>query len=116
MTTDHVSSENGYSIASSTEDRGLESLSYQTKNYKTGICCFSTKHAAIRRKGRDLLVGIRIICSNGETCILTDYYYSEIELLLNMKYLKNCLLDVKQQSLTASLNHLYFSFISRFCR
>jgi hypothetical protein len=55
MTIDHVSSENGYSIASSTEDRGLESLSYQTKNYKTGICCFSAKHAAIRRKGRDLL-------------------------------------------------------------
>ena len=55
MTTDHVSCENGYSIASSTEDHGFESLSYQTKNYKTGICCFSAKHAALRRKGRDLL-------------------------------------------------------------
>ena len=53
MTIDHVSSENGYSIASSTEDRGLESLSYQTKNYKTGICCFSAKHMSLRSKSKD---------------------------------------------------------------
>jgi hypothetical protein len=27
----------------------------QTKDYKIGICCFSTKHAALRRKGKDWL-------------------------------------------------------------
>ena len=28
----------------------------QTKYYKIGICCFSAKHAALRRKGKDWLV------------------------------------------------------------
>jgi len=27
----------------------------QTKNYKIGICCFSTKHTALRSKSRDWL-------------------------------------------------------------
>ena len=27
----------------------------QTKNYDIGICCFSAKHAALRRKGKDWL-------------------------------------------------------------
>jgi len=30
--------------------------SSQTKDYKIGICCFSTKHAALRRKSKDWLV------------------------------------------------------------
>jgi hypothetical protein len=42
-------------LASSVVDRGLEPLSGQTKDYKIGICCFSAKHAALRRKSR--LVG-----------------------------------------------------------
>ena len=25
----------------------------QTKEYKNGICCFSAKHAALRRKNKD---------------------------------------------------------------
>ena len=35
-------------VASSVVDRGLESMSSQTKDYKIGICCFfSPKHAAL---------------------------------------------------------------------
>jgi len=30
--------------------RGFEPLSGQNKDYKIGMCCFSTKHAAIRRE------------------------------------------------------------------
>ena len=30
-----------------------ERRSGQTKDYKIGICCFSAKHAAIRRKSKD---------------------------------------------------------------
>ena len=30
-------------------DRGFEPRSCQTKEYKIGICCFSPKHAALRR-------------------------------------------------------------------
>ena len=40
-------------LASSAVDRGFESLSDQTKDYKIGICCFSAKHAALRRKNKD---------------------------------------------------------------
>ena len=33
----------------------FESRSVQTKNYKIGICYFSAKHAALRRKSKDWL-------------------------------------------------------------
>ena len=34
-------------------DRGFEPRSGQTKDYKIGICCFSAKHAALRRKSKE---------------------------------------------------------------
>jgi hypothetical protein len=37
-------------VASSAVDRGFESRLGQTKDYKIGICCFSTKHAALMSK------------------------------------------------------------------
>ena len=40
-------------FASSVVDRGFESCSGQTKDYKIGICCFSAKHTALRRKSKD---------------------------------------------------------------
>ena len=42
-------------LAWSTVDRGFEPQSGQTKDYKIGICCFSAKHAALRRKSKDWL-------------------------------------------------------------
>jgi hypothetical protein len=36
-------------------DRGFESRSGQNKDYKIGMCCFSVKHAALRRKSKDRL-------------------------------------------------------------
>ena len=42
-------------LASSSVDRGFEPRSGQTKDYKIGICCFSVKHAALRRKSKDWL-------------------------------------------------------------
>ena len=42
-------------LALSAVDRGFESQSGQTKDYKIGICCFSTKHAALKRKSKDWL-------------------------------------------------------------
>ena len=42
-------------LASSVIDRGFEPWSGQTKDYKVGICCFSAKHAALRRKSKDWL-------------------------------------------------------------
>ena len=40
-------------LTSSAVDRGFEPLSGQTKDHKIGICCFSAKHAALRRKSKD---------------------------------------------------------------
>jgi len=42
-------------VASSVVDHGFESRSDQSKDYIIGICCFSTKHAAIKRKSKDWL-------------------------------------------------------------
>jgi hypothetical protein len=42
-------------LASSAVDRGCVSQLGQTKDYKIGICCFSAKHAALRRKSKDWL-------------------------------------------------------------
>ena len=42
-------------LASSTVDRGFKPQSGQTKDYKIGICCFSAKNAALRRKSKDWL-------------------------------------------------------------
>jgi hypothetical protein len=40
---------------SSAVDRGFEPRSGQTKDYNIGICCFSAKHATLRRKSKDWL-------------------------------------------------------------
>ena len=42
-------------LASSAVDRLVEPRSGQTKDYEIGICCFSAKHAALRRKSKDQL-------------------------------------------------------------
>ena len=44
-------------LTSSAVDRGFEPRSGQTKDYKIGICCFTSKHAALRRKIKDWLAG-----------------------------------------------------------
>ena len=40
-------------FASSVVDWGCEPQLGQTKDYKIGICCFSAKHAALRKKRKD---------------------------------------------------------------
>jgi hypothetical protein len=42
-------------LASSAVDRRFEPRSGQTKDYEIGICCYSAKHAALRRKSKDWL-------------------------------------------------------------
>ena len=42
-------------LTSSALGRGFEPRSGQTKDYEIGICCFSAKHTALRRKSRDWL-------------------------------------------------------------
>ena len=42
-------------LASSAVNHGFKPRSGQTNEYKIGICCFSAKHAALRRKSKDWL-------------------------------------------------------------
>ena len=42
-------------LSLSVVDRGFEPRSAQIKDYEIGICCFSTKYAALRRKSKDWL-------------------------------------------------------------
>ena len=42
-------------LASSAVGRGVEPRLDQTKDYKIGMCCFSSKHAALRSKSKDEL-------------------------------------------------------------
>ena len=42
-------------LASSAVDCGFEPRSGQTKDFTIRICCFSAKHAALRRKCKDWL-------------------------------------------------------------
>ena len=47
-------------LALSVVDSGFEPRSGQTIDYKTGMCCFSAKHAALRKKGKDWLARYQI--------------------------------------------------------
>ena len=67
-------------LASSTVDRGFKPRWGQTKDYKIGICCFSAKHTALRRKTKTGWLGIRIICLIGATCLPADCCFSELAL------------------------------------
>ena len=44
-------------LASSAVDRGFEPRSGQTKDNNIGVCCFSAKYAALRRKSKLRLIG-----------------------------------------------------------
>ena len=50
-------------FASSAVDRRFEPRFGQTNDYKIGICCLSTKHAALRRKSKDWLARTQDIVS-----------------------------------------------------
>ena len=44
-------------LASSAVDRRFEPWSGQTKDYENGSCCYSVKHAALRKKKNQRQVG-----------------------------------------------------------
>ena len=46
-------------------DYGFVSRSRQIKDYKIIMCCFSTKHAALKRKSKSVWLGISIMFSSG---------------------------------------------------
>jgi len=46
-------------LSSNAGDRGFEPKLGQTKDYRIGICYFSAKHTALRRKIKDWLARIQ---------------------------------------------------------
>ena len=64
-------------LVSSAVDRGFEPWSGQTKDYKIGMCCFSAKHAALRRKSKDWLARNQNNMSEWSDCCFT---FSELAL------------------------------------
>ena len=59
-------------FVSSAIDCVFEPRSGQTKDYKTGICCFSVKHVTLRGESENSLTEIMTICPkylSGETCL-----------------------------------------------
>jgi len=63
-------------LASSVVDCGFQLRLGQTKDYQIGICCFSPKHAALRRKSKDRLARIKIMWQSGATCLSADCCFS----------------------------------------
>ena len=63
-------------LASSAVDHGFEAQLGQTKDYEIGICCFSAKQAALRRKNKDWLVRNQKNVSGGATFFSADCCFS----------------------------------------
>jgi hypothetical protein len=57
-------------LTSSVVDCGFEPQSGKTKDYKLGICCFSAKHAVLRRMSKDWLA------LNRDVCVIISYLIS----------------------------------------
>ena len=68
-------------LASGAVHRGFDPRQCKTKDYKIGVCCFSAKHAALRRNNKDWLARNRDnVCPNGATFLSADCCFSELAL------------------------------------
>ena len=67
-------------LASSAVDRGFEPRSGQTKDNKIGICCFSAKHAALRKKSKYWLARNQNNVSEWSDMSNADCCFSELAL------------------------------------
>jgi len=68
-------------LISSVVDHGFDPWSGKTKDCQIGICCFSAKHAALRRKSKDWLAWNQDNVSRvGASCLLVDCCVSELAL------------------------------------
>jgi hypothetical protein len=73
-------------LALSVVDRGFEPQSDQTEDYKIGICCFSTKHAALRRKSKDWLTRNRDNVSEWGDMFISRLFFQCAEHYKNPTY------------------------------
>ena len=76
----HISGVMVSMLASSAVDHLFKSRSGQTKDYKISICCFSTKHAALRTKSKDWLAQNQDDVSEFGDMSTADCCFSELAL------------------------------------
>jgi hypothetical protein len=74
-----IGSVKGNELASSSVDHEFEHRWGRAKDYEIGICCFSSKHATLRRKSKDWLVR-KQLCPNEATCLSAECCFSELAL------------------------------------
>ena len=67
-------------LTSSVVDRGCEPRSGKTKDYEIDICCFSTKHAALRKKSTDWLDWNQDNVSEWGDMSIPECYFRELAL------------------------------------
>ena len=67
-------------LTTSAVDRRFEPQSGQTKDYKIDICCFSTKHTALRRKSKDWLARNQNNVSEWSNMSSVECCFSELAL------------------------------------
>ena len=65
-------------LASCVVDRGFDPQSAQIKDYVIGICCFSAKHTALRRK--TVYLEIKIMYTSEAICLYAIYCFSDLAL------------------------------------
>ena len=84
-------------LASSVVDRGFESLSGQTKNYKIGMCCFS-EHAELRSNNKNLLSWNQKNEPSGTTFLPADCCFCGLALLISNSVRWSSTKMISQQS------------------
>ena len=67
-------------LTSNAVDHRFELRSVQTTDYKIGICCFSAKHAALRRKTKDWLARNQNDVSEWSYMSTRGMFFSELAL------------------------------------
>ena len=88
-------------LALSEVDCGFEHRAGQIKDYTIGICCFSAKNAALKRKNIDWLAQNQDIFSSGVTFLSAYYCFSDLAL---KKHQKACWSSTKQTSSSSQWN------------
>ena len=92
-------------LTSCAVDCVFEPWSGQTKDYKTGICYFYVLHSIWRRKSKDWMVGIRIMCPSGAIILPVDCCFSELS-LYKIQLNKVCSSGTRWTSISYIYNYL----------
>ena len=61
-------------------NRVFDLRSGHNKDYNISICCFFGKRTALRKRAKTGLLGTRIMCASGATCLSTDCCFRELAL------------------------------------